>query len=922
LDREGFKNDSVNLWSELKALCDIVDSGNRRYEVPPYNGGLFSAEEHPFLEDKEIPDGYVALILDQLSRAAHHKQPELGLFRVDYRDLAIQQLGSVYEGLLELRPRYATEDMIVVRNRTTGNKTERIIPMRETPPTGFERTEKIYGKGAVYLETDKGERRAFGSYYTPDHIVNHMVNASLGKVCRNIERSLRTEIEELDRKIIGASSEERAAREEERRILAGSFSDRVLTLSVLDPAMGSGHFLIRACQYLAEEIATNPLTGDPEAQGAADEDAWILLWKRRVAERCLYGVDVNPMAVELAKLALWLETVAIDAPLAFLDHHLQTGDSLIGSRIVGLDSLPGRALTTGVFKEQIETGLPSLLEPLEEIRALPSSTLADVKRKEQIFKRRFRTAEQRFEKVADVWCAAAVGALPEISTPTDYAGVIQTLTERRRNGGDHTLIETARGELANFKISPFHWELAFPEVFLRTDRSSGFDVVIGNPPYDVLAEKEAGERVGQLRTFIRHDASLRPSVVGKNNLYKLFICRAVELLRDGGHLSFIVPMPLLGDEQASGIRKALLREGTFEQIHTFPQKDNVARRVFRDAKLSTALFVFRKGADPQSEPAPFQSVRHVANTIDTQSPSLMLRATEPNNLTIVSCSQDDWNLAVRVMQRSGIRRLGSICKSYQGEVNETTDRDFLSRDAGGTGRLVLRGANICMYVVREASQGLPLYLDAQRYQRAKANSEKAFHSRADRVGFQRSAPQNNFRRVIAAYVPAGEFCFDTVSYIPRGTTTLIDLDLLIVLLNSKLIDWYFTIGSTNSKVNEYQFNNLPCPIFGAEMTTANSVQLAAWLRELERSPAAVMDAIASAIEEVPFNPAIAALLIELSRRIRSVEEGRGPVGKAARAHLADAAKPLQDLTDAILFRMAGFSESEVSELSKRLAEMA
>jgi hypothetical protein len=352
----------------------------------------------------------------------------------------------------------------------------------------------------------------------------------------------------------------------------------------------------------------------------------------------------------------------------------------------------------------------------------------------------------------------------------------------------------------------------------------------------------------------------------------------------------------------------------------------VARRVFRDAKLSTALFVFRTGAGPENEPPPFPSVRHAANKIDATSPSLMLRTTEiplydPSNLTIVSCSQADWDLAVRVTQRPGIRRLGSICKSYQGEVNETTDKDFLRRDAGG-GCLVLRGANVCMYVLRKASQGVPLFLDSRRYQAAKANSEKAFHSRVDRIGFQRSAPQNNFRRVIAAYVPAGEFCFDTVSYIPRGTMTLVDLDLLLVLLNSKLIDWYFTIGSTNSKVNEYQFNNLPCPVFRPEMTPADRAQLTSFIRELDHNPAAVMDAIGSVIEDVPFNPAIAALLMELSRRIRTIEERRGPIGRGARAHLADDAQPLQDLADAILFRMVGFSEGEVSELSTRLAGMA
>jgi hypothetical protein len=183
-------------------------------------------------------------------------------------------------------------------------------------------------------------------------------------------------------------------------------------------------------------------------------------------------------------------------------------------------------------------------------------------------------------------------------------------------------------QLDQFKINPFHWQLAFPEVFLHNDRTPGFDVVIGNPPYDVLAEKEAGERVGYLKAYIGQDGSMRPSVFGKNNLYKLFICRAIELLRDGGYLSLIVPMPLLGDEQARGIRAELLRTGTFRQIHAFPQKDNVARRVFRDAKLSTAVFVFRKGAPSSNEPAAFPSVRHPANIVDDGSPSLLLRTTE------------------------------------------------------------------------------------------------------------------------------------------------------------------------------------------------------------------------------------------------------------------------------------------------------
>ena len=594
--------------------------------------------------------------------------------------------------------------------------------------------------------------------------------------CGEYNEGLRAELEALEGRIGLAAAGERDALERERDTIAGSFDDRVLTLRILDPAMGSAHFLIRACQYLAEEIATNPYTSDPEADRNTQGEASILYWKRRVAERCLYGVDVNPMAVELAKLALWLETVAVDAPLAFLDHHFRVGDFLIGARIRRLDSLSGKALLTGIFEREITDALPSLLDPLSEIRVIPSSSLDDVKRKDELFKRRFRAAEQRFENVADVWCASAIGALPEAASPEDYASVVRTLAQKRKNSSEEAdaLIEASHKALDGKGIACFHWELAFPEVFLSGENNPGFDVIIGNPPYDVLAEREAGPRVAILRSFIAHDPSLAPSLVGKNNLYKLFLCRALELVRSGGYVSFIVPMPLLGDEQALGIRKALLASGSFSQIHAFPQKDVPARRVFRDAKLSTALFVFEKG-DPADGEA-FPSVRHPANFIEPASPSLAVRTAEiplydPGNLTIVSCSQDDWDLAVRIVQRGGMRRLGTLCKSFQGEVNETTHARFLTDWPDGENALVLRGANVCMYVLREASQGEALYLDASAFQAAYPNSEKAFHSRADRVGFQRSAPQNNYRRVIAAYVPAGEFCFDTVSYIPRAAST-------------------------------------------------------------------------------------------------------------------------------------------------------
>src|SRR5262249_16405726 len=149
---------------------------------------------------------------------------------------------------------------------------------------------------------------------------------------------------------------------------------------------GSGHFLLRACSYLAEEIATHQYARDEEALDVTGESA-VVYWKRKVAENCLYGVDLNGLAVELAKLALWLETVAVDRPLKFLNHHIRCGNSLIGPDVEDLGQLPGQgSLHRDVFSKYVRKSLPEMLKPLVEIRTISSTSVTEVKRKSQLFK--------------------------------------------------------------------------------------------------------------------------------------------------------------------------------------------------------------------------------------------------------------------------------------------------------------------------------------------------------------------------------------------------------------------------------------------------------------------------------------------------------------------------------------------------------
>lgn len=813
--------------------------------------------------------------------------------------------------------------MIVYARRVHGVREEVVKPESESRPSGYDATEIAYPSGSVYLITDKGERRAFGSYYTPDPIVDAIVRETLGPICAAASEQLRQEVEACRERLKRASGTERESVAGALAALEEAYPERVLRLRVLDPAMGSSHFLLRACQFLAEEIATNPFTADDNDSG----ESALSYWKRRVVENCLYGVDLNPMAVELAKLALWLETVAADRPLTFLDHHLRHGNSLIGARVKEIGALHGRTdAFKDVFDRELAAKLPAFLHPLAEIRRSASDDVAQVKKKQAGFDA-FARAVSPFRRIADVWCAAVTG---EAVTEKQYHDALDVVDKpnRFRKIAEQDWFRAAEAK-GRGKLACFHWDLDFPEAFFDEAgplARPGFDAVIGNPPYEVLSELESGQDLSALKTVIDAEPTFAPSRRGKNNLYKLFICRALDLLADGGRLGFITPMPVLGDDQAADLRREMVRVGSFTAVEAFPQKDDPARRVFREAKLSTALFTLVKGRASGAAPRPFRARVHPAATVEADSPGLTLTTDsiplyDPSNFTIVSCDQADWDLATRIMQSGRMRRLGTSCVSFQGEVNETNEKEKCLSKAPAAGPLVLRGSNICLYSVREASQGESYYISVQRFMEGKRPGAKAFHTREERVGFQRSSPQNNFRRIVAALITPDNFCFDTISYVPDSQSSLPPL-FLLGLLNCKLSDWYFRLGSTNSKVNEYQFNNLPCPLFAAEHAAGETKTQAAAERALAAGRAeAALDLLRPLLMKPPFSPAVRQVVIAAVQRIMALESDRGEIARAERSALDPAAQPYQDLIDQLFYGMAGLTGDEVKGLEERYARM-
>ena len=884
---------------------------------------------------------------------------------IDYKSLGVRQLGSIYEGLLEFKVRIAQEKMAVVK----GKKTEEVIPYQEagkskkrvlTLGRGRKALERVYQPGDVYLENDRRERKASGSYYTPDHIVKYIVENTVGPVLAERFAKLRPKFREAQQAY--REAEERAEGLRKQRMkpddpakVANTYAglvDDLFDLKVLDPAMGSGHFLVEAVDFICDRILGeregflrafpwNPVTRflqdtreaiitEMERQGVAVDIGRLTdinLLKRHVLKRCAYGVDLNPMAVELAKVSLWLDCFTIGAPLSFLDHHLKCGNSLIGTTVQEIEAELAKQTkghTATLFGGPFQ-GLLSATASIEQLRRIPDATVEQAERSHSLYAD-FEKAQAPFKAALDIWVSQHFGNAKATEYLTLAGG---DLVDQIRSGGKGLSPEYQQAITGGDKIGAekrfLHWDLEFPEAFVDLERSTwkrkddqGFDAVVGNPPYDVLASEDHGYDVSDSTEYFRTNAVYAPAVIGKLNLYKLFICKAASLAALNGLFSFIVPMGLLGDAPARGMRRLLLEHKQLIAVESFPQKDDPRRRVFPEAKLSSAVFVARSKLFNEL----FTISVHDAQFIEAASDCLSVKPSdllslEPENIPIPSCRQRDWNIALGILSQEGIRRIGDFCTAFQGEVNETTDgkRGFISDDPSA-GPQVLRGSNLGLYTIREASQGRAMFLRRKLFLSGKPESVKANHHRSARVGWQESSAQNNFRRIIAAMIPEGQFCNHKINYFPKEDCQ-IALDLVLAFLNSKVADWYFRLTSTSAAVSHYQLYALPIPTIVDEPCSLD------WRPTFDAGDWGNLSSqLVAACRATGKLPRDVALAIEhMSLHLRTIESKRMLSGRAERSRLASESQPIQDAINRVLFHSYGLSEDDAQYVEKRLTEM-
>jgi hypothetical protein len=514
------------------------------FTISAFNGQLFNPDRTRLLNQCHLPDRVMRNVVQELSLSLPKKrnQPRE---RYSYADLGVDQLGSIYEGLLVYEPTIIDEDTVVAKVK----EDERLVSRAQAVEYGLpiiEGSEKR--AGSFVLRLWGGRRKGSGSYYTPQEITSFLVKEALEPLVEPI--------------IAGCGERDRRGRPKRS-------PEEILELKVCDPAMGSGAFLIQACRYLAEAYGQARVAAGEDDDGRISQEEFSH-HKRRVAERCLYGVDLNPLAVELAKVSLWLETLSKDKPSTFLDAHLRCGNSLVGVplhdqdgqfSVVRLRSVPDdayKAVSKEATKEEKTAAAALAKRNRDEIKRIEKersgqgylpgvdwgelslvmmeSTLTDtltrrldlertdedlstqeaialVHSKEALFDQLQNAPGSRYRQVrrlCDLWCAVwfwpEPGSVVYLEKDWQRRRVIVPEAPSTQAFLELSafLLDTDSGSLTEQERSVyldiaevttneqlfFHWELEFPEVWRGRDghqrQAGGFDAIVGNPPWETI----------------------------------------------------------------------------------------------------------------------------------------------------------------------------------------------------------------------------------------------------------------------------------------------------------------------------------------------------------------------------------------------------------------------------------------------------
>ncbi|MBI3799710.1 MAG: Eco57I restriction-modification methylase domain-containing protein [Deltaproteobacteria bacterium] len=810
---------AYDYWARLESLCRIIDKGDKALNVPTYNGGLFQSsapdeDQSPearairFIRDHKLADPFLAEAIEALTADDDPAEPGQHSF-IDYSSLGVRHLGDIYEGLLEFHVRVAPVEM--AEGREKGRAVWK--PLSEVKNARHRRKHP----GEIYIENSRHERRATGSYFTPHYIVEYIVKHAVGPVLKECLAKVETLLEEYEtlqkkvqrQKVPGTAQIVRTELlDKEKEIF-----DTLFSLKVLDPAMGSGHFLVHTVDFIADRIIAflaeypdNPVVRRVEEmraqiledvrdrQGVEIDEAKLTevnLIKRMVMKRCIYGVDLNPMAVELAKLSLWLDSFTLGAPLSFLDHHLKCGNSLIGARDMQAYLPPG-----SVRRSEFLQAMGNLLQVAE----ITDATASEVEQSRQLYREAIKWLHPTKERV-NVQTAKHFIPLGNEGKVIEWA----YRTERKTDD----LLE--KPHLENFLATQtvaaekrfFHWELEFPEVFFErhgAKENPGFDAVVGNPPYENAWKMTDVD--GAVRAIIAKCSQHPETLVGHWDLYVPFISRALWLLQKGGLHSFIVPDALAREKYAMPLRRLLVAHTSLVRWMHFEGEN-----VFDEVSRHCVIYILRKEQPPEGSQL----------TVD---PPLSVGESRESSYRIVQSDflvgpaqqfrlGEDAGVAADLLKRIENQsvRLGQYCYVMIGATTHSKDRtsfrkaDILTSFPKGNAKPFFDGKNLRRYeIVRDGR-----YLDYRRDEMYGPRVPELFES--PKVVVRNVTDENE--RLVVAFDKDGLYCDDLVNCVTlyenvegaevqtnfdgylRLSVHLPSLQYTLAIVASSLMSWYF-----------------------------------------------------------------------------------------------------------------------------------
>jgi len=470
---KSYSSSQYLIYDAIQSIFRILNEGDLSLQVSAYNGHLFDNSQIPELDQIQITDEVMASVIDRISRDRSNQTPDL--LWINYAELSVKHLGNIYESLLRFHLKKADVDLAIVKEN--GNASERIVPITKV---GSRKVVKTIKQDELYLVDDNDARKATGSYFTPDYIVRFIVEETIGSTLSKIKSKFLSTLEELN------ANENLDTKAKIQQIQQVDPLQKMLNLRILDPAMGSGHFLVTVYETLKEwsesilgedyKIDDNYYVFEPLKTLKDPETDPLSYIERLIVKRCLYGVDINPLSVELAKVSIWLSSFKPESPLTFLDHHLRVGNSLLG-------------ITWKEFQQKKRLNLFSYLKDTVSVKDLINriTESADldtksVRESEQAHKH-LETLLYKLKIISHLrlWVILHPSARDRTVREKAQELIENFLNKQEVDPSDPT-VQIILKEADQEKF--FHWDLEFIDLAESSpNKLPRFDFVVTNPPY-------------------------------------------------------------------------------------------------------------------------------------------------------------------------------------------------------------------------------------------------------------------------------------------------------------------------------------------------------------------------------------------------------------------------------------------------------